>query len=1587
MTENVDGPRGRTPQQGTVGLTDEAVPLPPRKPAHEDSAGEVRDSLETAPLPRPKPNVSAVALAPPSGGALRLAQGETLPRMGAAERARRGFTELYALERLSPRTRDGFAPLPPRRDESYGHDLVRQLDSAFETHGNEIEPFYDDVRAIIDDLDLQALTEGDVRGALNEYLVDLGIGDPDPGAVDVPEVDDRLDEELRRLTAGVNGAHRDVLEALFFDAEVGLANSLQGYAENMAAFSTGVRELASTFLPEGEYNTFVPIVLPGLFVPAGSQVEWDGTRLVAQSPGIYALVEGDLVTVNQVSLSLSDLQNGINGNVAAFDSDGNGFAIENFQSVTAGDGSASSNTADALVYLNGGDRLVFTGFRSGHDGDRATLGVLGVDAQLGDSALSGVGVSITEDENGVRGTGSNIDLDVNGDWGLEADRVVFDRVRGEDGREAFQGLATGNVFIRLNEDYAFETDAIGVNATRDGDDSTVVFTTQGPTSGLLAGRPITASEGFVLSSNVVDGEQHSYGLRYIGDLTYDFSGDDEPSLNEPRVSGRNGIIWVEDGRLTFTGETLELDGTGDSVRGERLAAIYDTTGGRTALLRIDGWDEDTPKPPGAGEGPSTLSGEIAGYALGTSDLDHVEVEQDLETERLTRLSFAGSGLSVAPTEEALAEGDRDFDLSTEGLATVALQANDNGTFRLAEVTAEDALYDDEDWRVGINDSRSEDNGLASRLRFDERGNPVHLNASVGEGRLTSKPNDGGTPLDIRVSGGNGLDLHYTRGENDELLGVDFAANVTRGDLLSSEEGTGFVNLATADGSLHPDGSIRRVLLTADSGEYRSPEGLVGQISGGNQVLIEAPTPGEIALIQAQFSQVSVEDGDPNIDGEAVEGNNVFFQGTFGEGTEDYVLTTDAASYTGQLGNFREIGVGTLALNAQRDTVLDTTTLRGRGTGLSFSGVHGDNEEYTFNVEQSGTARLDASLTADGVETLSFGTGIIAGSALDIGTSAALFGWRDLNGFVTPDESVATLYDGYLRFNQVAEIPDVRDLDATLGMGQLLASEARTLMTLENAVANGLVRIDDEWRRAGVDLEHVQIELIHPEGSVEEIVARSGNFDGHLEGLGRLRVIMPDGEVSEASLRLGEDGQFSAASLSTGAGRIDFSHEGLSAWLRTRRSDIELVEPGHYRFSNRDTEFSGSDGPLRASGSLAVFDFQIGDDGIVLENVRDAVIRVRDENLDGLGSITLNAEVIENVRAAFGTLDERLANGERIRAIHFALDSAGDSEVTMSFVAETDFGPIRLSIDSAREVLMSGFTRRNLAQLRVDTPGGTGKIDLLGVVQASGHDRTQLQLAYEPLVIRELERDLFDISRVAFNNEDGGWMGGPNVIGFQVGGRRFRTGPVVSFGMERQFLHDPFDNAPVEPLPSDFRPHRFQDSGYNFRPDITNLHALGIATNFTLGESTDVYLFTGLAGSHFALSGTNLTLGGLDVPNDRLRLPSSPTVHGILRRENWELGAAYALSPAGLVPDNDIIDLHEPNTHTGLLHGALRLRGPLWVTGSVGAGADRNFDVQNRYLSGGLRLRGRDGLFAEATVSHTDGVKKDTDVRLNVGIDF
>ncbi|MEL6544454.1 MAG: hypothetical protein AAFQ82_07495, partial [Myxococcota bacterium] len=426
--------------------------------------------------------------------------------------------------------------------------------------------------------------------------------------------------------------------------------------------------------------------------------------------------------------------------------------------------------------------------------------------------------------------------------------------------------------------------------------------------------------------------------------------------------------------------------------------------------------------------------------------------------------------------------------------------------------------------------------------------------------------------------------------------------------------------------------------------------------------------------------------------------------------------------------------------------------------------------------------------------------------------------------------------------------------------------------------------------------------------------------------------------------------------------------------------------GFYRFTNRDLEFGVEDGALGGSGSFAVMDYTIGNDGLVLENVRDAVVRVWDHDQSEVGEIRLDAETLRNVRVAFGHLDERLADGEQVRALHFALDSVGESEVTMSFVAETDLGPIRLSIDSAREALVTGFTRRNAAQIRVDTPGGTGELDLLGILGASGHDVTRMQLAYEPQDLQRLHRDLFDISRVAFNNDDGGWLAGPNVLGYQLGGSRFRAGPVMSFGLQRDDVYAPGNSTSASGHGLAF-PYGI-DGFTEYTPNLTHVNAMGIAANAALGDTLNGYAFVGLAGSHLSVSGDNLTLFGVSVPGNELRAPLSPTVHTVLSSRTWELGAAYSFSPAGWVGENDVIQIDEPNTHAGILHGALNVGGPFWLEGAGGVGADKEFDIQDKFYSLGLRAQS-DGAFASIGVDHSDRKARDdhTVFRVRIGVEF
>ncbi|MEO0813698.1 MAG: hypothetical protein AAFY60_12600, partial [Myxococcota bacterium] len=536
----------------------------------------------------------------------------------------------------------------------------------------------------------------------------LGFGEP-PSAPELSGAEILPDDALASMTAGINASHGAVLETVFFGSDVSLTDSLTEYAEAMAEFSEGVRGLSSAFLPEGEYTTFVPIALPGLFIPAGSEVSWNGSRLVAESPGIYAVVGEQFVTVNQVSLSLDDVQNSLSGNVASFEN-GEGFAINNFESVTAADGSSSSLSADSLLYVSGGEQFVFYGVQAGHSGDSASASAALVDIDSEVADLTATGAFLNESPGELSGGASDVDL-ASQEFTLQADVVRFTRADSEDGTESFDGVASGNVSLVVGNDVNIVTDSLLVSTERSGDDSTVVFRTEGPTSGTLDGKPLSASEGFTITSEVVDGEQHAYSLAYAGDLSYDFS-DGDPTLDEPLVTGTNGIIRVENDSLTFTGESIRLSGEEGELEGNRLVAVYDTSGESTTLLSVQGWSQADPslRPPGATEGPSSVSGELEGYAISSSNLHHLEIEQNDESGQLSRLSFAGEGIALSPTEAALAEGDSDFDLTSDGLVSGSLVAHeDTGTLALAQVSADDLTYSDSDVRVQINESRGEDN--------------------------------------------------------------------------------------------------------------------------------------------------------------------------------------------------------------------------------------------------------------------------------------------------------------------------------------------------------------------------------------------------------------------------------------------------------------------------------------------------------------------------------------------------------------------------------------------------------------------------------------------------------------------------------------------------------------------------------------------------------------------------------------------------------------------------------------------------------------------------------------------------------------
>ncbi|MEO1171689.1 MAG: hypothetical protein AAFX94_06515 [Myxococcota bacterium] len=543
--------------------------------------------------------------------------------------------------------------------------------------------------------------------------------------------------------------------------------------------------------------------------------------------------------------------------------------------------------------------------------------------------------------------------------------------------------------------------------------------------------------------------------------------------------------------------------------------------------------------------------------------------------------------------------------------------------------------------------------------------------------------------------------------------------------------------------------------------------------------------------------------------------------------------------------------------------------------------------------------------------LTLGTGPLIASAYE-GSDAAVFGFGSGVVSFDPYATAADVNDLFLSFGEVADIDWARNVDMQIGSVQFRGDDVVTSLTLQDAVASGVIDLDDEWREANLDLDLIQVEILHSQGTADTIIGRAGNGDIHIEGIGDVAIRMPDGELVETRLDLEED----RITLGTGRGELRINTGSLEAHLRGELLGLELSEPGVIRFTGRQFDVGATEGPLGGQAEGRTLDLRLDEDGITLEHAEGVTVRLWDHDNQFVSEIEITAEMIRNARVAFGEFDERIS-GERIRGLHLGfLPSAQDSEVTVRFTAETEFGDAYVDVQNASEAMGTALVRTNYAQLSVSAPGGYAKIDLGGILSAEGRDGAVLAAGVDPVNVERFVRTLFDLQDAAAQNTDGGFVMTRSVIGYQFGGERFRIGPMAAFGLQR--IHGGPPGVAVNPFDETYR---LSEQDYFFNP--FDLRALGVAVDGAAG-ALRYSAFAGLTDATLGYvqgadgqGNPNLKFAGLDVPGGRLQVPLAPTLSGDLffgtpglqGVESLQIGGSYALSPLSLV-DSEFID--EPN---------------------------------------------------------------------------
>ncbi|MEM6531839.1 MAG: hypothetical protein AAF654_04415 [Myxococcota bacterium] len=1392
---------------------------------------------------------------------------------------------------------------PPLVPNDYASDLLDRLDE-LRVSAPELEPFQIEVAAILDRVDLSSLTPAKLQEAFAEYARDHRLANVEPDAIGAtPTIDGKYDQDLRDIEDGARQAHFEVLDVILFGDEADIPGAMESYANSVAQLSNASRAFLNLVAPEDyQGQTFFPLVLPGLFIPPGSSVSWMDNELIVESEqGMYALVGDELVAITEVSLQLSDAENSV-GFSTFRQADDSMTAVLGFNATTAGDGNSSLFTADALAYYDGGDHLVFTGIAGGHQGDEAGLFVAGIDVDVEDTTVSGNNGFLTQDPDRVTGGLSNAAINTNG-FGLTADQLVFVRTCDE-GDRTFAGKASGNVSLSIGNDFTTEAEALRIGMTEVGETSTVSIGIDGPSEGTFAGNPYTASDSLTVTTQMVGGEFALLEGRTDGELRYDFNG--ESGTDQPVVTANAGFVRLTPDELTIAGERLAYEQEDDRLSGTRLTATFDRVGSDgTQALTFTGWDD----------GPSEVDGRYGDVSFNTPDFDVLRLERSTETGHLT------SGVLRTNGGEISDDGENPFTVRSTGPVAAEFQTHDeNGLLSLVRVGGDDFSYADPDWNVDLSD------GAGGEVRFTETGDLSHFSAQVGTGRLRSTP-ESGSPLDLMVSGGNSVELNYIR-NGGALEEITFGGNFTRVDLLASEEGTGFANMVSAEGSLYADGSIKHVLLSSSGGEYRDPDGGVFEVANGGHVFINTSSPGQLAEFDAVLSGIGV-----NSDGHNVTSERAFANGVFGDSRNEITLGADGTRYEGQLEMFRTIGVGQFRAGWVQDLESGVDVLTVEGRDVTATGVHGKNNEYgfTFSLPELTTGRIVAEDGRATAATLNVGP--MFGTAYENGArSATRLSFGGLTGEATETSFGLNMTDAQLSFATNPEIDWARDVDVQIGSTQLRGDEVVTSLTLTDAMASGLIRVDKKWEESGFDFDLIQVELFHGEGSVDRMAIRAGSGDfnvGDLSG----RVRMPDGQVIELQTGV-EDEEFNTLTLSTGHGDLYLNQDALAARIQTEMSGVEIVEPSVYRFTNRNFDVTGSDGPQGVDVNGQRADFRLGPDGLYFEHLEGVHLRLWGIDNEFLGDIDITADMMRNVRLAFADFDERI-DGDRIRGFHVGLlpDGENPGHVTLRFTAETDLGDAHVDIRDATKVLASGFIQPNYAQVGVSAPDGHVTLDFGGFITAEGHGGAYLGAGIEPASAMRFARTLLDISQATSENTDGGIFATPSAVGVQWGQdpERFRIGPVAVFGLQ------PFEGGRrhFQPGSLDLRPHGYVGNGFG-RDTIYNpfdLRALGIAINGQT-DSFGYRGFIGLTDSQAAfVQGTNLAIAGQRVHGERAQIPLSPTIDGdayfdLFSLRGLQLGAGVALNPAGTLITNEY--LHEDNDFTAQVRFGKSF-GPLSVT--------------------------------------------------------